>query len=582
MAEDIPPGEHLLVTVLGINLRLARYRLGEAEAEAPIAPAALLDLLPEDDRPSRVIALCTEAARQESLPVLTETLAGQYEVTAVDLPDFEVGEDAPTYLDTALQKVVSGVPRAAGTKLTLDLTHGFRHFTFLTYMATLYVNALRGVEVRGAYYGLLRNDQQVHPFLDIRPLLELPRWVHAVTVLGDTGSALPISELLGRSQAGAPDPTVSQVADSLRHVSDAYLSGLPLELGHAVHRAVGKRKPLHRVLRDRMLVPQAQELTDRLLRGVHPYLLSPGEKDNWKREVPLSREELGRQAALVNELWQRGAFVVSLGLMREWAVSWTQWRLGWSTDWLERSARQRAERWLGALGAMVGEQALYDDLSYEQKQLACFWKKLTELRNAYHHHGMRHGEVSSDSSIHREVREQWESTFQQVPELSLELPGSYGGTLLISPVGSRPGVLLSAVHAVREAGYAEPAHCLLVCSAETEPRIPEALERSQYAGPWQPVQLVDPHGGVAEIESLVRDARRTLVGADQVLVNLTGGTTLIGIAVAQMAEEASRFARPVRRFGVFDRRSPEEQKADPYQVGESYWIDEEVNRAGDG
>jgi thioesterase domain-containing protein len=71
----------------------------------------------------------------------------------------------------------------------------------------------------------------------------------------------------------------------------------------------------------------------------------------------------------------------------------------------------------------------------------------------------------------------------------------------------------------------------------------------------------------------VREARRPLVAAQEIAVNLTGGTTLMGLAVAAIANEAQRLGRDVRRFGLVDRRPPSEQDANPYRAGEAFWLD---------
>ena len=56
-------------------------------------------------------------------------------------------------------------------------------------------------------------------------------------------------------------------------------------------------------------------------------------------------------------------------------------------------------------------------------------------------------------------------------------------------------------------------------------------------------------------------------------MNVTGGTTLMGLAAETLASTARRLACPVRRFGLIDRRSPDRQMADPYQPGEPFWLD---------
>ena len=72
--------DHLLLTVLGTNPRTARYSLAGQEAEATLAPIALLDLLRPTERPNRVMALCTSQAKKESWPILEEALRNRYQL----------------------------------------------------------------------------------------------------------------------------------------------------------------------------------------------------------------------------------------------------------------------------------------------------------------------------------------------------------------------------------------------------------------------------------------------------------------------------------------------------------------------
>ena len=181
--------DHLLLTVLGTKPRMARYSLAGQETEATLAPIALLDLLRPTERPNRVMALCTSQAKKESWPILEEALRNRYQLELVEVSAGDAQEDVSTYLTQVSSAVVGTID------LTVDVTHGYRHFSFLTYIAVLYLAALREVRIRGAYYGLLRDG--LSPFLDLRPLLELPRWLHALEVLRDTGSTLPMAKAIG-------------------------------------------------------------------------------------------------------------------------------------------------------------------------------------------------------------------------------------------------------------------------------------------------------------------------------------------------------------------------------------------------
>ena len=458
----------------------------------------------------------------------------------------------------------------------------------LTYIAVLYLAALRGVRVRGAYYGLLQREEDgPSPFLDLRPLLDLPRWLHALEVLRDTGSTLPMARAIGD---GPPDQFATKIERELSQLSEAYLSGLPLELGRQAHHVLKQsRRPLkNRLERDHHL-PLAGELVDRLATILEPFALTePASRDKWKRKIALSEEELKRQAGVIDDLLERESFAAALGLMNEWTVSWVAWRRDHTRNWLDYgTVRRSAAGLLGAIAAVGRDADLINVLSDEQRSLGKFWSDLCELRNAYHHHGMRPQVLVGNPEIDRKLcstRDFWKRTLRSFPEFSLSLGESLGGPILVSPIGRRPGVLFSALRACRaDEDIGEPVMCLVICSRETEGSIEEAAQHAGYTGAVKTLLLEDPYGGRPEIERLVKIARRCFIGAGRVLVNVTGGTTLMGLTAEALADAARKLACPVRRFGLIDRRPPEQQDAAPYRTGEPFWLDstEDGDAGGD-
>lgn len=562
--------ERLLLTVLGTNPQAAVYSLEGRQAEARLAPAALFDLLPETEKPRCALALCTPEAKRESLPLLEQELRGKCEVEPVDVSAGETQEDVNAYL----AQVSNAVSGKQNVDLVVDVTHGWRHFSFLTYAAVLYLAALRGVTVRGAYYGLLRRDGP-SPFLDLRPLLELPRWVHALETLRDTGGAAPMAGILG-------EKSNQKIARELSQFSQGHLSGLPLESGRAAHRIRDQgRKPLKKLLKDGHRLPLAGELVEQLATILEPFALTESvSRNGWKKRVVLSKQELKRQASIVDDLLEHGNIAAALGLMREWTVSWATWRLGGESEWLYRKVRTKATNILGAMAAIIKDAELSGVLTEKQCSLGDFWSNLSSLRNAYHHHGMRPQDLVGDKKQEHElcsIRKFWEGTLRSCPDFSLRIGESPGGRVLVSPIGMRPGVLFSALQSCRADG-GEPAVCLVICSRETEGSIEEAARRAEYTGAIERLRLDDPYGGRSEIESLAKKARLLLIGAGEVLVNVTGGTTLMGLAAEELANAARRLACPVRRFGLIDRRPPQQQDAEPYRTGELF----RLNSAEDG
>ena len=572
--------DEVLLTVLGTNPQRATYTLNGQQNDARLAPVALFDMLPASERPDRVVALCTSEAKRESWPLLERALRGKCNVESVDV----MAADSHVGVDDYLQQIIAALSGsdAANLSLSVDVTHGFRHWSFLTYVGVLYLAALRGVRLRGAYYALLRRDEP-SPFLDLRPLLELPRWTHALEVLRDTGSTLPLADMLS---LGPDNKEARDMGRDLSRIAEGYLSGIPIELG----RQAGlfreqKRKPFRRRLARDHRLPLADEVAGRLDDLLKPLAMdSPTSGDGWKSQVPLSRSELERQARFIDGLLRHGNTAAALGLMNEWTVSWAVWRLGRHNKWLDRPVRLRAGSLLGTIAEV---RDLEDILTGEQRSLGCFWRELSELRNAYHHHGMRRQVVVGDRQLGTKmdgVRAFWEGTLRSCPEISLLLGESRGGAVLVSPIGKGPGVLFSALQICQaHNGGSKPALCLVICSKETEGFIGEVAQRAGYSGDIESLRLSDPYGGLPEIKRLAQASRRHFIGADDVLVNVTGGTTLMGLTAEALANAARKLACSVRRFGLIDRRSPERQRADPYKSGDPFWLDgmEDCDGLGD-
>ena len=81
--------QHLLLTALGRERWNTVYELHGSTVEEPLAPLALLRLLPLGDRPNRVLALCTKVAKATTWPTLADgvrTILG-IEAEPLDIPD---------------------------------------------------------------------------------------------------------------------------------------------------------------------------------------------------------------------------------------------------------------------------------------------------------------------------------------------------------------------------------------------------------------------------------------------------------------------------------------------------------------
>ena len=76
-----------------------------------------------------------------------------------------------------------------------------------------------------------------------------------------------------------------------------------------------------------------------------------------------------------------------------------------------------------------------------------------------------------------------------------------------------------------------------------------------------------------KLDEITKQARHYLLGADAVVANMTGGTTLMGIVVQQLVEKAQELDRPVSRFVLIDRRPSNEQENNPFVEGDFCCLD---------
>jgi CRISPR-associated DxTHG motif protein len=269
-----------------------------------------------------VLCLLTDGARKacwEDFKREIETDGAKAQ--AIDIPNGDSTEEIANIID---QVAVLIEP---GARLTIDITHGLRHVPIVMYALALYLSSLREVAIAGAWYGKLETSLPTKPLINLKPLLELPRWFHAVEIFRETGSTtalasrfdgVDVSKLQGPAR-GAPKET----AKILRQFAVPYEIGLPLELGIAAGAIATRfdKYPLHEMVG--LELPLASELGQLVREGAIPLrfsgneALSGGQKSKkWKCSVTLTQDELQRQARIIDQYLEREQSALGLSLMR--------------------------------------------------------------------------------------------------------------------------------------------------------------------------------------------------------------------------------------------------------------------------
>jgi len=553
-----------LITFLGLKPQSICYKLGDKTTDkattAQHAALALLHLL-GDRAPKTVKVFGTKESLEQSWP----DLEGQFAEAACEVQCRELADvDDPDRFLASLMELVKDRSRDASLELILDLTHGFRHLPMLAYAGALYMAALRPeVRVVGCWYGML--DGKQGRFVDLLPLLKLPEWLYALRLLDERGDGTKLAALLQDSLVDEP----KRGDDTLRCVNElaeALAWRCPLDAADAARAFGAAEKRLNRV-RKSVRVAGADEIEQRLVELVSRY--APQETDDGskkpdrRKKPPVSRETLRLHALMIDEAFARDDLPGAVGLLREWLVSWV-WLAALKSeksdsDGLDHGQRELASNLLGALGALGADRNLLPLLDETQAQIGAFWLRLSEARNALAHHGMRGQSIRDLRERGVKVREDWKSWVKGLLETQNVVlrPAGRKGVLLVSPLGTTLGVLQSALDCCDP----KPQRLLVVTSREQAENAENLAREKLPSNPVTVITVQDPFRGVSELNALVQQAKKEVAKAEQVRVNLTGGTTLLGLAVERIARQAERLSVPVRRFVLVGPTAPSEQSS---------------------
>lgn len=102
----------------------------------------------------------------------------------------------------------------AGDRVSLDVTHGFRHLPMLALLSALHLHTAWQVEVEGLYYGAFEMKQEgVTPVMNLAGLLQIADWLGALHTFDKDGDYGAFADLLEK------DGVSTQQANYLRRAA---------------------------------------------------------------------------------------------------------------------------------------------------------------------------------------------------------------------------------------------------------------------------------------------------------------------------------------------------------------------------
>ncbi|WP_414625526.1 hypothetical protein [Thermotoga neapolitana] len=276
-------------------------------------------------------------------------------------------------------------------------------------------------------------------------------------------------------------------------------------------------------------VPEIAALLDVLEKSYRVFHIERG-------GLKLNEEELESERKLLNFYLQTGDLGMALRLAREYLINAYLMMSGEETNFLERDVRESVN--LSKLG--------YDIILQARNHVARF--------------GFNKVDLPSLNKIEKAIK----SLVSSHPErilISSEKSYQSRKAALLTPLGTTKGALYTVLK------HFSPDLLLIVTSKQGKEILPEILEKVKYKNDYKVILLEDPFTGVNEINRVISEAREYLADSDEIIVNLTGGTTLLTYLV-ECIKNHLRYGRKIKTVLAVDRRSYEEQIKNPFVVGE--------------
>lgn len=475
--------------------------------------------------------------------------------------------------ENELMQMVEGLFEAVqpGELLTVDVTLALRHLPFVYVAALVYLTSVHRADIEGIYYAAsdLAGGGPAQ-IVNLGALYKLIQGFHALSAAHDHADLWPLVAMLRREVAGlrvAASPDVSRerlerlgkARDGIERLAKSIAAGLPLEAGRD---AANARDALSRLAEAEptrsgatvLATSAALSLTD----FADPWALS--KPYDIKADVVLAPNEIRRQYRFAKWQADLGNTQIAALVMRELVVNVFLLGTGAAARWLDvQGTRQPAEDRLYRLTLAAKQHELSNT---KLRALVKVWQSITDLRNNLAHVGMRKQEASGDGGKINKLLEACRDLVEGLSPGAISLPVGVG-SVLVSGLGLTPGALYSALR------HIECADLVVVTSRQAVERLEELLRHSGKPDQaYTVVTMDDPFTGFREVRAKVREATPTLLGTDEVVINLTGGTTAIQYCVEAIARKAEALSIPTRRVAMVDRRSPEEQRRNPYVLGE--------------
>jgi len=459
-----------------------------------------------------------------------------------------------------------------GDKVVLDSTTSFRSLSIIAVVVALYLKEVMKVNVEIVYGEFIPTGEEKSNTncVDMTFVTELAEWIYAARLFKNYGYGVELGKLItkrngeywSRQLKEMPD-NCNEETTSKRNVPTEkpnLLSGLKgkfSDLSYALR--IGAIKELDETVRKFLKsfdMPKGEDTTKTLLEEIGEYvpeldLLIEDILERYRKlstatgELTLSEDELQRERNLIQFYVDTDDMGAAVRLAREYSINVVLFKQGMSDNFLEEDAREKNAYLINPV--------------------------IRDTRNHVSHFGFNKDNTSKKNKVNKELTDIFSrSTEAEYDELMKNKKTfEKSDVAVVSGLGKSGGPLYTILNKYH------PRLLVVVTSNEVKSRLDRIVKAANFEYEPKIVLIKDVRSGTDEINSVIDEVKRCLGDVKNVVVNITGGTTLMNYTILKAVSKI-RHGRNVKMVLTYDKRSDEEKKEEQESGEENLVIGEVV------
>ena len=434
-----------------------------------------------------------------------------------------------------------------GEKVFIDTTHSFRSIPIMAVVISLYAKEAKNADVT-VVYGQYNNTTSSTECLNLTSIIGMAEWLFAAREFREYGFSGLLGDLVEKRNkdchtCGVTDKKnlpleLSKLNSELSELSRALRLGSIRMIRKSLNRFMAhvayKTSKVHDEIK--RCIPELEPLIKKIIEKYEKL-------DTKNSEVIIDKNELEAERQLIKFYIATQDYGMAVRLAREYRINLKLFSYicaGVKLNPLDRKDRESIR--------LPNEDNI-----------------LRDARNHVAHFGFSDSNPPGMDKLEKRLKEIADQDVDRaIEEFKKQLCFDTRKKAVISPMGNAKGALYTILN------HGKPDALVVLTSEELKDNVKEITQKADFSGNVSVVTVKDPFEGIGEVKRVLDEISAFLKEqeVDEAIINMTGGTSLLGYIAERIGEELRHLGIPTKHIIAIDRRSRKEQDENPYVIGE--------------